>query len=213
MSALYSRGEVLWLLSITYDEAVGLDAIPRDSCLTFGDGGSATALIEDSPLLTVLRWHDVHAARRAILATKLERLVVRLRAAGFTERDIATVIATPKTTVRRHFDATLNEIIRLLGEGETSSDPLGVVASCLVCGIGERVRLGPVLRKRRGKWRVSVPARTARVCADCLRPELAYRLAENGPQALESGDGECRDDLALPVDDGDGVEALAPAVA
>jgi hypothetical protein len=200
VTTLYSRGEVLWLLSITYDEALGLDAVPRDSCLTFGDVGSSTALIEDSPLLTVLRWHDVHAARRRILATKLERLVVRLRAAGFTERDIATVIATPKTTVRRHFDATLNEIIRLLGEGDSSSDPHAVTASCLTCGQHPRVRLEPVLRKRRGKWRIATPARTARVCATCLRPELRRRLPENGPQALESGDGGCRDEsLAAPV--------------
>jgi hypothetical protein len=179
VTALYTRGEVLWLLSITYEEAVDLDAMPRDSCAGLSDTGAAPTPLDASPLMVVLRWIDVHAARRAILSTKLERMVLRLRAEGFTEREIAAIITTPKTTVRRRFDATITELVRLLGEGPPSHDPIPMRASCLTCGQAPRVRLDPVLRKRKGKWRVirGGEGRLARVCADCLREELTSRIA------------------------------------
>jgi hypothetical protein len=163
---------VLWLLSITREEAIEYDAMPRDSCASLSADGSAAAPLIEGSLMVVLRWHDVHRARRIVAGEKLSRMILRLRAEGFTEREVAEVVATPKTTVRRRFDATLSEIVRFLGEAE-ADEPVPVEASCLVCGAAPRVRLAPVMGKRRGKLRVVSPARTARVCANCLAPDLA----------------------------------------
>jgi DNA-directed RNA polymerase specialized sigma24 family protein len=112
----YSVGEVVWLLQMSHQEAIDYDADPRDSCADLSEdpqgGGSADA---DPSLFVVLRWHDVHDAAKRVATKKENAHIVRLRAEGFTEEEVARVMDCDRRTLRRRFRATVAEIVAELG--------------------------------------------------------------------------------------------------
>jgi hypothetical protein len=172
MGTLYSRGEVAWLLSISHREAIELDASQPDSCSRLSADDTGHSCSTDEPMLAVLRWHDVHAARRTIAESKVQALVLRLRRAGYTERQVVDVFKTPKTTMRRRWDATITEIVRLLGETE-DQEHNPTVNACLICGKAARVRLAAEYRLLlKGRRKESKPERASMVCGNCLSPDL-----------------------------------------
>lgn len=116
MSASYSQGEVLWLLSMSREEAILCDAVPRDSCadLAADDGGHAPSA--DPSLPVIARWWDVRRARDRIRLSKEQEMAARLRAEGFTERELASVLGCSQPTAHRRVSVTLRELVRELGE-------------------------------------------------------------------------------------------------
>lgn len=162
----------MWLLSITRSEALDLDATPRDSCssLSADDGGHSAS--PETTLPVLLRWHDVHAARRKIAGGKMQTLVLRLRGHGYTQREIAAVFEEPKTTMRRRYDATVTEIVKFLGQVD-DEDLHPTINACLICGVRPRVRLAAEFRIRKnGRKREIHPERPSTVCELCLSPVL-----------------------------------------
>lgn len=202
----YTCGRVLWLLQMgTFEdtfsvgdttfrqellEAVAVDAYPPDSSAHLADDGLGVGGDHDDQLFVVAEWWDVHRARERITADKESREITLLRAAGVTEDEIAAALGTNRMRVRRRFRATLNELLVALG-AEDQPDRESRVALCLICGEHPRVRLQPVMRKRRGKPPEPIKpgepgrmhGRMAAVCFDCLDPDLRPRVLRKEHEA------------------------------
>lgn len=173
----YTRGEVIWLLSLSRDDAVDLDATPPDSCSHLrGSGDAAAPETDDDRLPVVARWLDVQRARGAILADKRSVASLQLYASGFSDREVANMLGQDRMAVRRKWRATVDEILEFLG-GVVEPDPaLSHLDLCLRCGQNVRVRLGAVKVRVRGGWRIDQPERQASVCRACLHPGLHSRI-------------------------------------
>ncbi len=155
----YTRGEVVYLLSLTHSDAVSEDARQPDSLArTSPEGpGAPTAHEEWDPVFTVARWHDVQAARRRALERKmtaanadprqlkLELIILELRSRGWTEEEIAQRAGLAQQSVSRKARATLAEIVAELGGETTFGERTSSPPVCWTCG-GSAVR---VERRRR----------------------------------------------------------------
>jgi len=119
VAANYSAREVAWLLSMSYKDALACDTAPADSWpdLLSGDAqlGHAIDPSEQTGLPVVLRWHDVQEARGHV-QSEIDRDVVELRRAGYTQAEIGERLGRSQQTVSRHLRATVEEIARALAE-------------------------------------------------------------------------------------------------
>lgn len=137
--ALYTPGEVLFLLSLTREEAIDVDASQPDSCahlsedpIPSGDAG------DDAELFTIARWHDVHDARRRIVHSKRDDLLLQLRARDFSQEEIAAVLGSSQPTVSRRIKATLRELLDDLGADDRG--PASQAAGALERALTEVMR-------------------------------------------------------------------------
>jgi hypothetical protein len=176
MSTYYSRGEVLWLLSLSHDDAIEYDAVPHDSCASLA-GDRAGNSADDNGLPVIVRWNDVRRARQQVRERKGFEQVMRLRAAGFTEVEVARICGVGRLNVHRSLRIGLQELVMELGVRE-QPDALPVTPTCLQNGCGEpRVYLRPIKRRVKGGWRTTKPGRYAAVCVEHLDDELRARIA------------------------------------
>ena len=171
----YSRQEVQLLLSIDVDDARKSDQ--QDAHLGY----------DEVPL--VVRWHDVREAKRRVVTEKRDQEVVRLRAEGLTEEEVAERLGVDRSTVNRRFRASLDEIIAALG-GEQVIGKISRPERCLRCGERPRARAIAVRRNVEGLWRpvgerVTHAAPTQPVpgeeyplsfCAACVPPAVRERV-------------------------------------
>jgi AraC-like DNA-binding protein len=87
-----------------------------------GDSG------DDSELFTIARWHDVHDARRRIVRSKRDDLLLQLRAHEYSQEEMATVMGDSQPTISRRIKATLRELLDELGGGQRSHGERAVTA-------------------------------------------------------------------------------------
>lgn len=110
----YTQSEVEWLLSMSYADALACDTAPPDSwpdLLAEGAGlGHTGGPGEDSQLLVVLRWHDVHNVRRRV-QDDLDAQLTELRRRGHTEAQIAEMLGSSQQTVSRRLRASVRDIV------------------------------------------------------------------------------------------------------
>lgn len=176
----YSRGEVIWLLSLTRDQAIEMDSNHRDSCAGLAasneSGGSISAVAQSVP--TIARWADVQRARRDVIREKEGLAILQLRAGGFSEREIAKLSDRDRLALRRRWHATVLEILDRLGGPGQDEGTTSRIDSCLKCGEHPRVQLLPVKARTRGGWKIVSKGRQASVCRTCLSPELASRIVD-----------------------------------
>jgi hypothetical protein len=165
----YSLGEVLYLLSLSHEDAIDDDAGQADSCAQFTEDGHApaTAHEEWDPVMTIARWWDVRRARDRVARTKLEQEVVQLRVAGFGEHELAGLLGLSRATARRRFRASVEEILHELGGEVDQTERISIPSACLTCGDRPRARLAPVTR-RHGRGRRTIrPERSSSLCEPC----------------------------------------------
>lgn len=89
-----------------------------------GSGMSA----EESDVLIVARWWDVHRAAALVTGCELLERIVKLELDGFSQDAIATMLGVPRTTLRRRFKATMDEMLEVLGGvrvGQAPVNPVG----------------------------------------------------------------------------------------
>ena len=113
----YGLREVVWLLSLDHEEAVAFDASPTSSfpdLLSSSSHSGSTGASDDREVLAVLRWHDVHRARR-LVEPLIDEEVLELRLKGLTEHQIGIALERSQSTVNRQFSASIDEILRELG--------------------------------------------------------------------------------------------------
>lgn len=179
MIGSYTRGEVVWLLSLTREQAIDMDATQRDSCAGLADdtdllGGTG----EPSQLPTIARWHDVQRAKREVVRAKEGLASLQLRAHGYSERELAKLFNRDRLALRRRWHASIEEIIERLGGVGFEEPALSHIDLCLHCGKQPRAYLGAVTIKVKGGRRTVQAARYASVCSSCLSPELSGRIIQ-----------------------------------
>lgn len=140
----YTRSEVAWLLGLDREEAIDFDAVPRDSLRQAEESLAGNA---EETLFAIARWHDVHAARRAITRDNVIREVMKLRANHFTEHEIAVMVGLTRSTVRRRYIATLDQLLAHLGE-QVDPPRFSTVPTCIACGKAVRARLAAIDMER-----------------------------------------------------------------
>jgi transcriptional regulator len=172
----YTIGEILWLLSLTREQAVDLDATPADSLAATSETHAADARTIDGSIPVIARWHDVQQAKARLNATKQELKMVELRAQGQTDKQVAETLGTSRQTVNRKWRATVQEILDELG-GEYHESALSHIDLCLNCGKHPRAYLKAVTRKANHKTITTSPARSAAYCTNCITPALHKRVA------------------------------------
>lgn len=112
----YTELEVVWLLSIDRETARNIDAEPADSfpdLLRSNYQSGALCASDERPLLTVLRWHDVHDARERI-SPLIDEDVLELRLEGLGEDQVALVLERSQQTVSRLWLSSVDSIVREL---------------------------------------------------------------------------------------------------
>lgn len=165
--AHYSPGEIAWLLSLTYEEAVSADASPVSSTGQLsGDGTSGSA---DGPQVPVIaRWNDVRRARQ-IVREKRDQEILELRVAGETEQEVAAKVGLSQQTVSRRFRASLRDILDELGGPASPEEVESRLSLCLECGDRPRARARARYRRVRGKGLVEIAEeRQLALCEQCL---------------------------------------------
>jgi hypothetical protein len=185
MISSYRRSEVVFLLSLTREQAIDLDAVPRDSCTDLrGTTDAVTESAADTDRLPVIaRWLDVQRARQSVIADKEAVAILQLRAGGFSERELVRLTGNERLSLRRRWHATIDEILEKLGGEAEEPTATSRIAMCLKCGKRPRVRLSEVKTRIKGGWRIDAPGRHASVCAECLSPELLPRIQGELAQA------------------------------
>jgi hypothetical protein len=187
----YSRGEVVYLSSLSRREAVDEDASQPDSLArTSPDGpGAPTTHEEWDPVFAIARWHDVQAARRRVVqrkmtaagadprAIRLELVILELRVRGWTERAIAERTGLHRLTIRQRFSAGIADILAELGGELVAETVTSSPSACMRCGVRPRVRIE---RKRRvvlpGGGRTTIrEQRVSTMCIEHHDPELLRR--------------------------------------
>lgn len=110
----YTPSEVAWLLSMTHGEALSCDSHPPDSWpdLLSSDAqmGHSGGIEEGGELLVVLRWTDVHRAKKQVQGSIDDQVMV-LRSAGYTQEEIGQALGRSQQTVSRQWRASIEEIL------------------------------------------------------------------------------------------------------
>lgn len=114
MAEHYGEREVIWLLSIDHETALDIDSEPGSSfpdllSSNFSTGSTGTS--DEQPLLTVLRWDDVHAGR-ARMAALIDEEVLELRLEGLTQHQIAVVLERSQHSVKEAFKGTVALVLQ-----------------------------------------------------------------------------------------------------
>lgn len=167
----YSAGEVVWLLSLTREEALAHDSAPRTSTAHMSTDGTERAQSSEGPSLpAVVRWNDVHDARARVLDRKRMVQVIRLRGFGYTQQEIAEKLGVSQPTVSRAFKAAVREVLEELGgEQLPAMAASSRLSMCMRCGQRPRARHPEVRRRVRGAPPKLVrPERQASLCDHCL---------------------------------------------
>lgn len=172
----YTMGEVVWLLSLSADDArkhdQGLGSTLAGATSTGPSSGSS-----DGPdLPAIVRWHDVQAARNRVVIEKRDQEIVKYRTAGMTEEEIAIKVELDQSTVNRRFRAKLREILAVLGPLETEDQVLPYPNACLSCAARPRARARSVRADENGWWEALNDERELALCAVCLPPGSRQRL-------------------------------------
>lgn len=117
----YSVGEVLFLRSLSREEAIDCDASPPDSLARFVAGDAGAGGSSEGPALPVVaRWWDVHRAAATVRRRKAGPSELELRLAGYTRAEIAEVTGESIETIRKRTHVEVDEIMAELG----SIDPV-----------------------------------------------------------------------------------------
>lgn len=162
MAGVYTRKEVELLLSIKEREA-------REA-----DEGATELGVGELPL--VVRWHDVHTARRRVIMAKREQEMIQLRAQGYEEREIAELVGLHRSTVNRAFRASVDETLAVLGGERGVGDAVSRPSACLACGARPRARAIAVRRSSTGLWRPVGEEYQLSSCAVCLPRHVRDRV-------------------------------------
>lgn len=183
-SAAYTRGEVTFLLGITRDDALISEAMPR-SCANFSGNESSAAVLayDDVQLSALVRWDEVHAARRRVIARRLQEegvprgeivrqlTIAVLRSWGVGGPEAAAMLGMDRFVADRRFRGLIGEILDELG-GEVADGPERLdapVPACMRCGQAPRVRSRVEVRRLvDGVRRRRVLERQTSLCAGCL---------------------------------------------
>lgn len=188
----YTRGEVLYLLSLTRGDAIEDDEGYVDSCARFSADGNlaSTTHAEWDPLMTIARWNDVHGARARVIAQRMEAascnpreiqfetVILILRARGHTEEEIAERTGLHRLAARRRFTAATNAILEELG-GEVlvdEDDMPSTVPACMRCARRPRARVQERRRRIRGGSRILAPERLSSLCVQCTPEDQLKHL-------------------------------------
>lgn len=188
-SASYTRGEVAWLLGLSREDAVLSDAVPRSSANLNGNETSASLAAYDETLVsTVVRWSEVHGARRRVIARRLaddgldadevrgQLVIAVLRSWGLTGPEVAEVVGMDRFVAERRFRGLIGAVLEELG-GEAPAIPMRLDApapACLRCGSAPRVRSSMKVRRivDGRRRRVTIERQTS-LCAACLEEASA----------------------------------------
>lgn len=179
----YTRGEVLYLLSLKREDAIDEDAGQPDSCAMLSpDDLPSTTHAEWDPVFAIARWHDVQGAKRR-LEKRWERVhaelgleIVELRAREATEEQVAELVGLHRLAARRRFHATLEDIMRELGGAAETAERTSAVSACMKCARRPRARRRELVRKRKGRPPQITPERMSSLCWDCAPQVVRQRL-------------------------------------
>lgn len=183
-SATYTRGEVAYLMGLSREDAVLADAVPRSSANLNGSESSAAVLAyDDTALSTLVRWSEVHQARRRVIADRLAQdgadddeiasqlTIAVLRSWGLTGADVAEVVGLDRFASERRFKGLIRSVLEELG-GEAGTPPTRLDApppACLKCGRRPRIRSSQKKRVEVDGRRTTVKVeRQTSLCAVCL---------------------------------------------
>ncbi len=161
MGEHYTSGEVLFLLALRHQDALLLDSSPPDSLVRFTHGESTGEGSADPELPVLARRWDVRRAQHTVGS------MIVLRAAGVTERELATALGVSHVTIHHRIRATVDDILDQLGGEGDDAEAVSRPAMCLLCGIRPHAKTKPVLRRVRGGWKTTKKARQLNICADC----------------------------------------------
>jgi hypothetical protein len=166
----YTHSEVAWLLSLEHWEALEEDTtVP--SVLRDSDSPPTSISADDQALPVLVRWHEVHHARKAVVTEKRDQDILRCRLAGETEEEVAERVKLDRSTVSRRLWAKIDKIVEVLGG---AAPPNGVTAfpdMCIACGERRRTRVTDVRHGAHDLWRRVGEEHQLSVCARCLTPE------------------------------------------
>lgn len=166
----YSRNEVAFLLSLTYEQAIEQASQIGSSLGKLTEEGHQSFEPDGSEVPLIARWREVHAAREQVSAQKEYLIVLQLRLEGHTEQDISVLLGLNRRTVGRRWRATLLEILDILGgERAPMLMPLDHIDMCLKCGEHPRARTTKRTRVWiNDKWRWRKTDRPSSMCSSCL---------------------------------------------
>lgn len=208
MSAVYTRGEVAFLLGLTREDAILADAVPRSSANLSGNESSAAMLgYDETSLSTLVRWTEVQQARRRVIARRLagdgmapqemhEQLtIVVLRSWGLTGPEIADLVGLDRFSAERRFKGLVRDVLAELGgEAEPPPDRLDAPPpACLRCGVRPRVRSREAVRRLVDgvRRRITIERQTS-LCARCLADARSVRDGEARGSLRELREGAGR---------------------
>lgn len=188
----YTKGEVAYLLGLERRHAIGDDVSQPDSCALLNPDGpmAGTTHSELDPVFTIARWQDVQRARRAIIARRmehegltaeavaLEQLILYLRAAGFSEREVGEALGIHNLMARRRFGAAIADVLEELGGEASETERTSTVPACMVCARRPRARLRAERRKARGGAKIIKPERLSSLCVECTPIDRVHRLVD-----------------------------------
>lgn len=186
--AVYTRGRVAFLLSLSHQDAVDEDACQPDSLArcTHDGPGSATTHEEWDPLFAIAEWNDVHRAKDRVIARGRQaeaQLALDLELAGHTAREIGELLKASHVTVWRQARGLLDLILAELGgEAQAGGPSVSQPEACLKCGLHPRVRLRARYRYVRGRGKVEArPERPSALCEECMPEKRRDEIVTTRP--------------------------------
>jgi hypothetical protein len=210
----YTRSEMAWLLGMDREEAIDFDAVPRDSLRQSEESMAGNA---EETLFAIARWHDVHAARRAVTRDNVIREVMKLRAQALHRaRDSGDGRPQPlDRPPALHRDA--RPAARASSASRSTRRASRAVPTCIACGQGDpRAARGRCTWSAGRAWAVASGQLTASsrrrggrraARSGYCRPPLAWSAAIGGAADVLTTQGtvlshELRRDEDLSEDDG-----------
>lgn len=169
----YTRNEIVWLRSLSHEEAQALDEHVVSS--VYDPTVSASA--DDPPLPVIVRWHEVRVAASRALVEKRDREIFAMRCEGISEKFVADHVGLDRSSVNRRFKAAIERVQDALGGEPAIRKPaLSTPPACIRCAARPRARAQAVRPDSKGFWRIVEPERELAVCALCLAVELRPKL-------------------------------------
>jgi hypothetical protein len=172
----YTEGEVVWLLALSYRDALEED-FPGGSLSQADSGGAGDG---GGRVPTLVRWAEVRTAAARIARRKQDVEAAELLARGYTTLEVAVLQRASRQTINRRFRATIAEIVDELGGPPTpAADTTSRIALCLICGARPRARSARVTRRLPGGVvQVLQSERELGVCAECADPGTVRLLTD-----------------------------------
>ncbi len=188
LGAFYSRGEILYLMSISEEDAIKTDAYGADSLLRFGQGESSgsSSSSSDHELPVLVRRADVQRAQRASEPTQPgTAAILAVRGAGVTEREIAAPLGVSSVRIHQRVHRSVEEIIDELGGPGDDDGAFSRPARCWRQGCENLKHLVPAVhvKTRRGRQTIKA-ARQLNLC-EAHAAAVAHRLEQDGMAPLD----------------------------